>query len=193
MLVGGWVWSLIGSSWLYARDAGNILAVDWNVRSASVTEIQNTPSGCAWPKPMYNSTKSFSWKESGENRVPLPWVATKMQMQFAKLWSSTRVTSCTTEVVAVDVMDIMGWERMGKSMYTGWRYGLRCDVQTNPLVSQQLQLVIYVILPMAGKWCSPEHSPHVAVTMQNLELDIPTATINMNQDRCDDKLQNEIH
>ena len=46
---------------------------------------------------------------------------------------------------------------------------------------------------MAGKWCSPEHNPHVAATMQNLELEITTTTINTNHDRHDEKLQNKIH
>ena len=88
--------------------AAIISMVEWNVRSASVSEILNTPSRCAWPKPMYNSIKFSSWKESGENGVPLPWVATKMQMQFPKSWALPRVGSCATEVAAMDVMDITG-------------------------------------------------------------------------------------
>ena len=58
----------------------------------------------------------------------------------------------------------------------------------NPLVSQQLKLVVYEIQTMAWKVCSPEHSLHVAVTMQNLELEI-TTTIHTNHDKCNDNLQ----
>ena len=36
------------------------------------------------------------------------------------LGSSTRVRSLTTRAVAVDVVDILKWGRMKKSMYVGW-------------------------------------------------------------------------
>ena len=50
---------------------------------------------------------------------------------------------------------------------------------------------MYVIPPIAWKWCSPEHSLHVADALQGLKLykEITTTTINMNHDRCNDKLQ----
>ena len=42
-----------------------------------------------------------------------------MQMWFAILCSSPRVKSCATVAVTVDAVEIMGWERTGKSMYMG--------------------------------------------------------------------------
>ena len=51
-----------------------------HVRNAVVSEIQNTPSGCAWPKLIHDSIKSSSWKESVENGVPSTQVATEIQM-----------------------------------------------------------------------------------------------------------------
>ena len=98
-----------------------IAVVDCNIRSALVSEIRNTISGCTWSKPTHNSTKSSSWKESWENGVPLPWVANKIHMQFVNSCSLPRVGSHATEVVTVDVVDIRGWERMGKSMFAGQR------------------------------------------------------------------------
>ena len=41
-----------------------------------------------------------------------------------------------------------------------------------------------------GQWCSPEHSLHVAVIMQNLELEITTAMYTKH-DRCHDKLETQ--
>ena len=59
----------------------------------------------------------------------------------------------------------------------------------NPLASQQLKLVMYKILPMAWKWCSPEHSLHVAGATQFLKLVITTTAIHMNHDTHNNKLQ----
>ena len=41
---------------------------------------------------------------------------------------------------------------------------------------------------MAWQWCWPEHSLHVTVTMQILELEV-TTTIHMNHGKCNDELQ----
>ena len=43
----------------------------------------------------------------------------QIQMQFANSFSLLRVGSCAAEAVAVDVMDIMGWERTGKELMWG--------------------------------------------------------------------------
>ena len=101
--------------------AAIISELDQNMRTVSVSESHSTPSRHTWPKPMHNLTVSFSWKVLEWSRVLLPWVAARTQMQFAISCSSPRVRSCPTKVVTVDAMDIMGWERMGKSMYVAWR------------------------------------------------------------------------
>ena len=44
---------------------------------------------------------------------------------------------------------------------------------------------MYAIPPMAGKWCLPEHSLHVAVTIQKIELKITTG-MDTEHDRHDD-------
>ena len=100
-------------------------------------------------------------------------------MQFTKLWPLSRVRLQATEVVAVHVVDI-----------TGWRQGLRCNTQTDPPASQWLQLVVYTIPPMARKWCSPEHSLHVGVKMQHLELET-TTVMYKEHDRCVDWLETQ--
>ena len=49
---------------------------------------------------------------------------------------------------------------------------------------------MYVIPPMTRKWYSPEHSLHVAVTTQNLELEI-TTPMYIKHDRHVDKLETQ--
>ena len=48
---------------------------------------------------------------------PLPWVVVRTQMQFVISCSSPRVISHATEMVTVDAVEIIMWERMVKSMY----------------------------------------------------------------------------
>ena len=80
-----------------------ISELHWNARTVSVSESTSTPSGSSWPNPTHSLTASSSLKGVGLNRVPSPWVATSMQIQFAVSVSSSRVRSISTEVVTVDV------------------------------------------------------------------------------------------
>ena len=42
----------------------------------------------------------------------MPWMATKIQMQFSTSWSLPREESCVAEAVTVDVMDILGGKEL---------------------------------------------------------------------------------
>ena len=59
---------------------------------------------------MHSSIASFSLKDVVYNRMPLPWVATSMQIWFAITISSPRVGSVSSKVVAVDVVDMLAVE-----------------------------------------------------------------------------------
>ena len=90
----------------------------WYAKRASVSKSQSTPSGCCRPNPMHNLTTLSYCKKLGFNRVPLPQVATNMQILFPISMSLHRVRSISSEAVAVDEVDMLVREgnQMGQSM-----------------------------------------------------------------------------
>ena len=137
-------------------------------------------SGCVCSRPIHKSTMSSSWKESEQSGVPSPQVAARMQMHFAMLGTLPRVRSHATEAVTVDVVDILKWERMDKSMYVGveigpvmWHSEKSSSFTTVVLIDAQNSIYrpknLYLL----------EHSLHVTVKMLILKLRV-TNTINSN-------------
>ena len=70
---------------------------------------------------MHSLAVSSSWKELGLSGVPLPWVATRMQICFVISNLSPRVGSLTAQVVTVDAVDILEWDRRDGPMHVGWK------------------------------------------------------------------------
>ena len=98
--VGGQTWILMGSSCqTMAKVKRCIVAIisepDQNPRMVSVSKSCSTPSGCTCPSPMHSLTMSYSWKESGWNGVPSPWVAARTHMQVNEYFSWVLKNSST--------------------------------------------------------------------------------------------------
>ena len=136
--VGGQIQILMGPSCqTMAAVKRHILAIisetDQNARTILVCESHRIPSRCAWPITMHCLTMSSCWKELGWKGVPSSWMTARILMQFTILGLSPRVRAPASKVVTVDMVDIIKWGRMDKSVDVGLRLGQRCDSQRTML------------------------------------------------------------